>query len=90
MLRYVPLAVLVAAAVPATAQPTAPPPPQTANARAKPNPLDKVVCKTEEVIGSRLNSQRVCMTVREWQDQADDSRQALEKIQQGQGVVPSG
>ena len=89
MLRFAPLAVLIAVAVPAAAQTAAPPPP-TANAKAKPNPLDKVVCKTEEVIGSRLNTQRVCMTVREWQDQADDSRQALEKIQQGQGVTPSG
>jgi len=33
----------------------------------------------------------VCATVREWQEQAQESRDTLEKIQQqGYGITPSG
>ena len=87
MLKYVSLAVLLASAAPVVAG-TAAPQSQTAPA-AKLNPLDKVVCKTEEVIGSRLNTQRVCMTVREWQEQAEANREATERMQLGQGTIPS-
>ncbi len=89
MLKYASLAVLLVAAAPAVAQ-TAPPTQAQPAPKAAPNPLDKMICRTEEVIGSRLNTQRVCMTAREWKDQSDDTRQAVERIQQGQGNVPSG
>jgi hypothetical protein len=89
MLKYASLAVLLATTAPALAQTAAPAQPQTA-APAPKNPLDKVVCKTEETMGSRLGAHRVCATVREWQDQAQENRDAVEKIQQGQGNVPSG
>lgn len=89
MLKYAPFLVLLAATAPVSAQaPTT----QTAEAKtqATVNPLDKIVCRTEDSLGSRLNRKRVCMSVREWKDQADDSRDAVERLQQGQGVVPSG
>ena len=89
MLKYASLAVLLVAAAPAVAQ-TAPPTQAQPAPKAAPDPLDKMICRTEEVIGSRLNTQRVCMTAREWKDQADDTRQAVERMQQGQGNVPSG
>lgn len=89
MLKYAPLVVFLAAAAPASAQT---PPTQTANAptQAKVDPLNKIVCRTEDGLGSRLNRKKVCMSLREWKDQADDSRDAVERIQQGQGVTPSG
>ena len=90
MLKFALPDVLLVTALPAVAQAQSPAPQPQAAPAAKPNPLDKVVCKTEEVIGSRLNSQRVCLTVREWQEQSDANREALERLQQGQGNVPSG
>jgi hypothetical protein len=60
-------------------------------AQPKMNPLDKIVCRTEEGLGSRLNRSKVCMTVREWKEQAEGSREAAEKMQQqNQGIMPSG
>lgn len=92
MLKYSAFFVLAAAAVPAPAQITFDNPP-AANPAARPvatNGLDKMICKVEQPVGSRLGAKKVCMTSREWKDQEDDNRQALEKIQQGQGVTPSG
>ncbi len=90
MKKFLPLAALAALAVPASAQTVAPAAPQ-AVAAAKASPLDKIICRTEEGLGSRLNRQRICMSVREWQDQARDSRDATEKMQQmNYGIAPSG
>jgi len=89
MLRLIALGILVAAAAPAIAQ-TAPAP-QAASQAAKPeNPLDKMVCRYEETIGTRLGSHKVCATLREWKDQEDENRQSVEKIEQGQGVPSNG
>ena len=92
MLKLVPIAALSAISGAALAANPAPQPQQaTAATDAKKiNPLDKVVCRTEDTLGSRLGGHRVCATVREWQDQQQENRDALEKIQQGQGNVPSG
>lgn len=76
---------LLAAASPVAAQ--APASPQAATAK---DPLDKVVCKTEDTIGSRLKAHRVCATVRDWKDQADENRLAAEKWQQQGTANPSG
>ncbi len=87
MLKYSSL-ILAVIAVPVLAQ-TPAPAPQVAE--AKPNPLDKVVCRTEETLGSRLGGHKVCATVREWQEQQQENRDAVELIQQkGQSTVPSG
>ena len=52
MLKYAPILVLLAAA-PVAADTTAPPQTQPAQG-AKANPLDKMVCKTEDTLGTRL------------------------------------
>ena len=89
MLKFAPLAVLLAVAAPAVAQTVAPPSP-TAKAEAKQDPLDKVVCRTEDTLGSRLNAHRVCATLREWKEQEAQNREALEKMQQMNTQNPSG
>jgi hypothetical protein len=40
-----------------------------------------MVCKTIKVTGSRLNSQRVCMTVAEWAEERRQTRQGVERLQ---------
>jgi len=91
MFKFVPL-FLIAVATPAIAQVPAPQPqPPQVTQPVKKDPLDKVVCRTEQTLGSRLGGHRVCATLREWQEQAQESRDALEKIQQqGYGIDPSG
>jgi len=76
-------------AFPAAAQTPAPPtpPPQPAATPAKESSLDKIVCKTDDTSGSRLKRHKVCATVREWQEQQAENREALERLQlQGQSV----
>ena len=90
MLKYLPLAIL-AVSLPAFAQnPPAAAAPQTTVSQAKPDPLDKIVCRAEETIGSRLKKHRVCATMREWKNQADENRAEAEKLQQmGQNLPRS-
>ena len=80
MLKFAPFIILLAAAAPATAQnaPAAPAP----QAKAQADPLAKIVCRTEEGLGSRLNRKKVCLSLRDWKDQADDARNSAEKMQQ--------
>ncbi len=58
------------------------PAPQPQVAQTAKDPLDKIVCRTEEGLGSRLNRKRVCMSLRDWKEQADDARNATERMQQ--------
>ena len=58
--------------------------PQTATAVAKtpkpkPDPHDPnaIVCKTEVTTGSRLNTEKTCMTRAQWQDTAQRSKDWL-------------
>jgi Ni/Co efflux regulator RcnB len=95
MLKSAILAVSFLAAAPALAQsaPAAAPaqPQQTASADKKADPLNKIICRTEDTIGSRLKAHKVCATLREWKDQEDDNRLEVDRIRQGQGTgVPSG
>lgn len=61
-----------------------------AAAAASTDPLDKMVCRSQETIGSRLKSHKVCATVREWQEQEQDSRETVELYQQrNQATIPS-
>lgn len=50
---------------------------------------DRVVCERYEVTGSRLATQRICKTVREWEAARQDQRQQVERAQQNVGM-PSG
>jgi hypothetical protein len=94
MLKLAIVTVSFFASAPALAQaapPAAPAPPQqTATADQKVNPLDKIVCRIEDTVGSRLKAHKVCATLREWKDQEDENRLEFDRIQQGQGVTPSG
>lgn len=58
---------------------------QTAARTEAPNPLDKVVCRSEETIGSRLKKHKVCATLREWKDQEDQNRREVERSQRNVG-----
>jgi len=44
---------------------------------------DKIVCKKEEKIGSRLQATKVCLTVREWQARYEADREMAEDVQSG-------
>lgn len=79
---------ILAATAPAIAQNVAPTP--SAPAEAQKNPLDKVVCRTEDTLGTRLGAHRVCATLRDWKEQEAQNREALEKLQQQNQQNPSG
>lgn len=42
---------------------------------------NKLVCKTEDSIGSRLGNKKVCLTVQEWKERADFYRDQTESWQ---------
>ena len=48
---------------------------------AKANDPNRMVCKRIEVIGSRLQTQRVCMTAGEWAAKKAADRQGTEQTQ---------
>lgn len=53
---------------------------QQQQARKTANP-DEVVCEKQQETGSRLSSQRVCMTRSQWAEQRRVDRQEIEKAQ---------
>lgn len=60
-------------------------------------PEEKIVCKTERITGSRTKAKRTCMTQREWDAIAAESRRGIDQINQqatvnrGSGqVLPGG
>ncbi|NIJ39630.1 hypothetical protein FHR22_004382 [Sphingopyxis panaciterrae] len=87
-IRLIPLAALLAcAAIPAATLAADPAPAGAATAKPKavagkkgtdPN---EVVCRKEEVLGSRLQTRRVCMTRSEWADARNDTRGVIERAQ---------
>ena len=44
---------------------------------------NKIVCRKEETLGSRLGAKKVCLTVREWQAREEADREQTEGIQAG-------
>lgn len=42
---------------------------------------NEVVCRKEEVLGSRLQSRKVCMTRAEWADTRRENRSNIERAQ---------
>jgi hypothetical protein len=73
------IAVLVSAAAPArviTSYRTNNPAP----IKGDPN---RIVCQTEETIGTRLGGKKVCLTVSEWQARQAADRDQLESVQAG-------
>ena len=47
---------------------------------------NEVICQRQEVVGSRLQKRRVCMTRAQWADLQLQDRQAIEKAQTMQGM----
>lgn len=87
---------LLASAVPAAAQST-PAAVQATPAASGPHSapiavdpkhsdVDKVVCKSEDTLGSRLKSKKVCMTVKEWQEYVYWNREQVERWQESAQV----
>jgi invasion protein IalB len=70
----------------AAAQAQAQAPSQEAAAKDK---GDRVVCRSIEEIGSRLATKRVCMTVRQWEEQQRIDRESAEAAQRTRSE-PSG
>ncbi len=72
-----------------TTQTAAAPTPPAPAAKPKDDP-DKIVCKTEQVTGSRFN-QKVCMTKGQWDDAEKNSERVANYLQSQTGVGhPSG
>ncbi len=55
-----------------------------AKKKADPN---EVVCRKEEVLGTRLRSQRICMTRSEWAEVNRQQRSEVERRQVQRGTV---
>lgn len=53
--------------------------------------VNRIVCKKEEKIGSRLGAKKVCLTVKEWQDRASADREETDRVQRDTQLgTPSG
>lgn len=52
---------------------------QTARENGSTHDLDKIQCKKVEATGSRLSAKRICLTKREWEEQAREARQLTER-----------
>ena len=85
------LIVLAAAmvATPLFAQSTTQPQPIVVTGSKGPD-ANKIVCKSQETIGSRLGAKKVCMTVQEWKEQADFYRDQTETWQRQSPARSSG
>jgi len=60
---------------------------QTPPAATKKAPASsEIVCEKQEVIGSRLQTKRVCMTRGEWADVLKQDREQLERKQTERGL----
>lgn len=43
--------------------------------------LDKIVCRTDKAVGSRLNTAKVCKTRRQWIADKEQDRRDVDRIQ---------
>lgn len=68
--------VLAGLALPSAAIAAGDPPPGK-----PPRDPNEVVCEKQEVLGSRLNTKRVCMTRAQWQEQRMQDRMDLDRSQ---------
>ena len=72
MLKLMTTLAVLAVAAPAAADPAPP--------KSKLDP-ERIICRTDNVIGSRLQSVKVCMSARKWADFSHDQRKSIEKMQ---------
>jgi hypothetical protein len=75
-----------AVAAPPTPAASAAPPAPAANPKDDP---DKVVCREEQVTGSRF-TRRVCMTKSDWDDREKQSHELMNALDQQSGVAGAG
>ncbi len=66
----------------ATPAPAAAPPPSAAPAHTSRLDPNEVICKREDVSGSRLGGARICHTRQQWADIAAQYREATDRLQQ--------
>lgn len=70
---------------PASAGPPTSPPAPT----PKPAQEDKLVCKRENPIGSRINTRRVCLKQSEWDEIARQAQQDWESSRNDRTIPPN-
>jgi hypothetical protein len=75
-------AALLIGPAPALAQ-TSPPAQQAAKPAKDPN---EIICEKQEVIGTRLASEKICKTRAEWAEERRASRMSVEKTQTQRGT----
>lgn len=83
-------AAILGAAAPVAAQTQPQAQPQQKVATTKAAGADQVICETEEEIGSRLASHKVCRTRSQWQQLRLDDRSATERVQTQRTMDPNG
>ncbi len=79
-MRIVIFAALVCAAVPALAEP---------GDKSKSLDPNQVICRSEPIVGSRLATERKCLTRIQWKQQQDEQRKTVDRIQT-QRALPGG
>ena len=53
----------------------------------KPYDPNRIICKTDGLIGSRLQEKKTCLTVTQWEEMKRDQRNTVEKVQAFKPVV---
>ena len=84
---------LTLASAPALAQIVFDDSPTTVATPAKPGlkgDLDKIVCRTQDSIGSRVQRQKVCLTKQQWWQQEQDNKRKVQEIQDRTPAPSSG
>jgi len=72
-------ALALALPAPVLAQPAEPAPaPLAASPPMPKDDADKVICKRETTLGSRIATRKTCLTARQWQERAEEARQQID------------
>jgi hypothetical protein len=87
MRKLLSFAMLIAVATPSFAQTMQSQPLQ---ADPKKGDANKIVCQSEEQIGSRLGAKKVCLTAQQWQERKAADREQTERVQEGARAPSSG
>lgn len=66
------------------------PAPTPAVAGSTPDPDDEIICKKEDVFGSRVRRVKVCRTKKEWQLEAQGAKDFTKGIDKGTAPQPGG
>jgi hypothetical protein len=73
MRRFILICVLATMAAPVAARP--------AEDKKDARDPNRVVCKTTDVIGSRLQKKKTCMTAQQWDEFERDQRNTVDRVQ---------